>query len=412
MHIPQTLRTTVLASTFALVASVLVTQVMIQGMGVQMASLHGGNSGAGYCGNYVVEAFLGEECDEGDQNGVPGMDCSDRCEMTEDFDDLDDLDIEGDTTGIGDIGAGIGEDPLDDDATSEQETPLQRSQDHKDWIEEMRRRRQEIQDRIEAKRRNDRENANRERDERETRRDEEGQLRSDLLCYDKTGELTDDREKCDKDQSQFLHSEKLDDTVAKDFLRKKFQGDNVAEKHRAHLIATMQDARVRLQDLLASNNHRDDVTVYFNESINWLDRGITYFSEGPKSNQEIQQMVAPVKQLLSQAKVLVQQEKKLPSEPVDINPIIAKTERLLLKFRESFVALANGGVELDQDALTAYVDAAGQFVEIRSACAEDEMQCGQLNNVLEKLKEVQGPILEAFGKYPEIYEAVQAKFAE
>jgi len=98
MHIPQTLRTTVLASTFALVASVLVTQVMIQGMGVQMASLHGGNSGAGYCGNYVVEAFLGEECDEGDQNGVPGMDCSDRCEMTEDFDDLDDLDIEGDTT--------------------------------------------------------------------------------------------------------------------------------------------------------------------------------------------------------------------------------------------------------------------------------------------------------------------------
>jgi hypothetical protein len=111
-----------------------------------------------------------------------------------------------------------------------------------------------------------------------------------------------------------------------------------------------------------------------------------------------------------QAKFLIQKEKALPKKPVHIAPVVLKTENLLLKFRESFIALAQGGVELDQSALTAYVDASGAFVEIRKACETSETECVRLNAVLEKLKEVQEFIQEAFGENPEIFEAVKAKF--
>ena len=231
-----------------------------------------------------------------------------------------------------------------------------------------------------------------------------------LRCFTADGELTTNRSDCDAQQSTILKPEVIDEDIAKERIRKKLLGEDIANKQRAELIETMQDARARLRTLSEGAGHSEEVSLYLSDSIAWLDRSITYFSEGPKNIDEIKQMVAPVKQLLTQAKALIQKEKALPTERVDIMPIVAKTERLLLKFRESFVALAQGGVQLDQNALSAYIDAAGKFEEIRTACAVNSKECSRLNGVLEILKSAQGPLQEAFGTNPEIYEKVQAKF--
>jgi len=365
------------------------------------------------CGNGMVEGT--EECDKGDANGTADAECSKNCKHVERPNPTDD---DG-TVGVPPNTETTTSTPSttqtsdDDDGVVQQVRPAAQENIR---IDELRRKREEIEERLKAQKQLDREKAakakeaNIEHEEEVVTAETAEAPESELLCYDTAGVLTDDRQLCDTDQGQFLTTESVDDETAQVALLKKFKGDNVAESHRADLISTMQSARVRLNTLLASDNHEDDVTKYLGESIAWLDRGITYFSEGPKSSEEVQQMVLPVKQLLVQAKDLIQQEKALPAERVEIAPIVVKTERLLLKFRESFVALARGGVELDQDALTAYVDAAGQFVEIRSACAANAMECGRLNSVLELLKTVQGPIQKAFGENPEIYEAVQAKF--
>lgn len=367
------------------------------------------------CGNGSLNN--NEECDKGDANGTADAECSKNCKHVERPNPTDD-DDDG-TVGVPPNTETTTSTPSttqtsdDDDGVVQQVRPAAQENIR---IDELRRKREEIEERLKAQKQLDREKAakakeaNIENEEEVVTAETAEAPESELLCYDTAGVLTDDRQLCDTKQSQFFTTESVDDETAQVALLKKFKGDNVAESHRADLISTMQSARVRLNTLLASDNHEDDVTKYLGESIAWFDRGITYFSEGPKSSEEVQQMVLPVKQLLVQAKNLIQQEKALPAEPVEIAPIVVKTERLLLKFRESFVALARGGVELDQDALTAYVDAAGQFVEIRSACAANAMECGRLNSVLELLKTVQGPIQEAFGENPEIYEAVQAKF--
>ncbi|MBT4119665.1 MAG: DUF4215 domain-containing protein [Candidatus Peribacter sp.] len=358
------------------------------------------------CGDGIVHNDH-EVCDEGTKNGTSESGCSKECKKIEEQNDDDYDDDKGSNTSINNQ-------PENPNKPTVKPAAPKPNDDNKEKerIEELRQKRKEIEERIAAQKKIDRENAQNQKDAVQARRDEAKERKSELLCYNASGELTDDRSLCDTNQSQFVRGGDVDDTTAKEILRKKFQGDDAAEKHRANLLTTMQNSRVRLGGLLESNGHRDEVTAYLKQSIEWLDRGITYFSEGPKDTQEIQQMVGPVKQLLTQAKILIQEEKELPSEPVQIDPIVLKVERLLLKFRASFVALAQGGVELDQDALTAYVDAAGQFVEIRGACAADSTACGRLNRVLEILKTVQGPIQDALGENPEIYEAVQAQFAE
>ena len=374
-----------------------------------------------YCGDGYTQKSANEECDKGDDNGKDNSDCSSVCKKIEDdtnASQASSLSINT-TTRSSSARSSINSNQsvTSSNGNEDQNTntssgtrPAAPDEDERKRLEELQNKREEMQKRIEESMRKAREEANRLRDEAQARQDSAEEQRKDLLCFDSTGELTDDREQCAEDQSQFLRPEELDDEEARERIRKKLLGEDIAEKHRAELLATMQDSRLRLQNLLSNNGHRDEVVRYLNQSIEWLDRGITYFSGGPKNIQEIQQMVAPVKQLLSQATSLIQEDKDLSPERVEIDPIVMRTEILLRKFRESFIALAQGGVELDQEALSSYVDAAGLYVEIRNACVEDQTQCGRLNNVLEKLKEVQEFLQQAFGENPEIYEAVQAKF--
>lgn len=240
-----------------------------------------------------------------------------------------------------------------------------------------------------------------------------------LRCYSAAGELTEDRSKCDPDQQRHLRPEQkpiatqeIDEEVVREELRKKLLGDDIAEKHRKELLDTMQNARERMLALKDTNNFRQEVLDYFDQSIAWLDRGITYFSEQSRSLHEVQQMVAPVRQLLSQATGLVQQEKRInAAEQVTIDPILEKTERLLLKFREAFIALSQGGVSLDPIALAKYGEAAEIFVESREACINDHMACKRLNDILAALQVAQGPLEKALSENPEIYQKVQEKFS-
>jgi DNA repair ATPase RecN len=160
------------------------------------------------------------------------------------------------------------------------------------------------------------------------------------------------------------------------------------EERRSELLITLQTAKEKLQVLQNINHHSQEVRNYFDDSIAWLDRGVSYFSEMPRNIEEIEQMVSPVRQLLSQAAKLVEKEKKLPDDLPAIDPILKKTERILEKFRESFIALAQGGIELDQEALASYVKAFGMYQNVKEVCMKDRTQCTQLNIILEHLAKV------------------------
>ncbi|MBT5237487.1 MAG: hypothetical protein HOG89_04450 [Candidatus Peribacter sp.] len=164
--------------------------------------------------------------------------------------------------------------------------------------------------------------------------------------------------------------------------------------------------------MYASGNYDGEVQQYFEASITWLDRGMTYFSTGDRTLEEIQQMAEPVRELVEQASALVQQKLNLPSTRPDINPIVDKTDRLVRKFRESFIVLAQAKVALDRDALEKYVEAANLFANVKTLCLEDSNQCTRINDVLDILKVVQDPLQEQLEDNPEVFKKIQEMFEE
>ncbi len=241
---------------------------------------------------------------------------------------------------------------------------------------------------------------------------------SGLRCFDSAGTLTENRALCDAHQKQFLQpAQQGTSTVESDAktvheeIRKKLLGDNIAEQRKTELLQTLQQAKDRIALLLKTGTHTPAVTTYLNDSVTWLDRGIAYFTQQPANIDEAKQMVAPMQKLLSQVTTVIQQELQtngqLPSKAVVIDPILLKTESLLAKFRASFVALAQGGVQLETVSLGKYAEAEQVFSEIRDVCISNRMQCNRLNEVLGLLKEAQGTLQDALNKNPEILKKVQ-----
>ena len=108
----------------------------------------------------------------------------------------------------------------------------------------------------------------------------------------------------------------------------------------------------------------------------------------------------------------MQQKLNLPSTRPDINPIVDKTDRLVRKFRESFIVLAQAKVALDRDALEKYVEAANLFANVKTLCLEDSNQCTRINDVLDILKVVQDPLQEQLEDNPEVFKKIQEMFEE
>jgi cysteine-rich repeat protein len=234
-----------------------------------------------------------------------------------------------------------------------------------------------------------------------------------LHCFDSAGNIVNDRSRCDRGQEQYLFNrQNVSDEEVRKELSHKLLGDNATEEKRMHLLKSLGNARTRMDKIYASGNFDGEVQQYFEASIEWLDRGVTYFSTGDRNLEEIQQMAEPVRQLVEQASSLVQQKHNLPSTRPDISPIVVKTERLVMKFRESFIALAQAKVELDRDALEQYIEAANLFANVKTLCLEDSGQCTRINDVLDILKNVQGPLQKQLENNPEVYKRVQEKFEE
>ena len=375
-----------------------------------------------FCGDGVVQTKLGEQCDRGDKNGVAGEECSSSCIKRTIIDEPQDDDDDESQSG-GTQSSSTAPSSKASSSANQQTTTNENDDDDGDANDAEEARLKQLREQREALQKQLEENMRRAREQREAQEsqtvdvetEEAEQPESLLVCFNEAGELVSNRELCAPNQEQFIISASdLKDEDIRNELRRKFLGENAAQLRQQELLESMQKARNRLQELLDKGEHRPEVATYFTEGINWIDRGIEYFSAAPRSLEEVQQMVSPVKQLVAQAQGLIQQEQNLPTEVSsrDITPILKKTERLLLKFRESFVALAQGGVELNQDALAKYVEAAELFNEVANTCVESGERCEDINQVLELLKVAQGPLQEDLGENPEILQAVQEKFAE
>ena len=236
----------------------------------------------------------------------------------------------------------------------------------------------------------------------------------ELRCLDADGNSTTDRSKCDYKKEQEIQKpvvKNIPEEEVKVKIRENVLGSDIAQKRSDALLTTLRDLRARTATI-ANEEFNDEVEQYLQDVLDWLDRGIEYFSSEQRSLEDIERMTAPVRQLAEQTSVLIKQQKNLPLERPDINPILTKTETLLAKFRESFVALAQGQVALPQESLQAYVEAVNLYDTIKVLCTEDADECSRINEVLEKLKLVQAPLQKALDANPEIYKAVQAKFED
>ena len=360
-----------------------------------------------FCGDGFTQKIMGEECDEGILNGteISGqVRCTTTCTYPPppppppvDNDDDDDSN-------------GQGNQQVRPAAPSNQPTNLddlrrKKNKQEKQLREAMRKSREEAEKR--AQNVPDGEDNDDDETIAETGNDD------GLHCFDSAGNIVNDRSRCDRGQEQYLfHRQDISDEEVRTELSRKLLGDNTTEEKRMHLLASLESARSRIDKMSASGNYDGEVQQYFEASIAWLDRGIMYFSTGDRTLEEIQQMAEPVRQLVEQASALVQQKLNLPSTRPDINPIVDKTERLVRKFRESFIALAQAKVALDRDALEKYVEAANLFANVKTLCLEDSEQCTRINDVLNILKKVQGPLQEQLEDNPEVFKKIQEMFEE
>jgi|GEM_PF-1268341 len=234
-----------------------------------------------------------------------------------------------------------------------------------------------------------------------------------LRCIDADGKSTTDRTKCDYQKEQEVQKPVVIDIPEPEIkkqIRENILGSDIVQRRSDALLVTLRDLRTRTANIANGEEFNDEVETYLQDVLDWLDRGIEYFSSQLRSLEDITKMTQPVRQLAEQTSVLIKQQKNLPMERPDINPILTKTDTLLAKFRESFIALAQGQVALPAESLQVYVDAVNLYDTIKPLCLEDADQCNRINEVLEKLKLVQTPLQEALEANPEIYKAVQEKF--
>ncbi len=343
-----------------------------------------------YCGDTIVQRILGEECDEGERNGSSGSVCSSRCTKmipptVKEDDDTFDTD---------------GKNQMRTSSTAERKK-----------LVELQIKQEDIRQQLEINMPNigqqkDATNAS------QTVREEKKS--ADLYCFDSAGNLVKDRSKCYSDQKKLIRSDeaRVEEVEARNEIRKIFLGEDIAERRRAELLSSIELARTRIRALIEGGRYAGTVTEYLKQSIDWLDRGFTYFSEQPRSLDEIQQMVTPLQKLLSQISDLIFRSENLPAERKEITPILAKTERILLKFREAFIALVQGGVELDPYAFELFMKANSLFAEVGSTCVVDQLSCNRLGDVLEILKLVQEPLQADLILHPAILQKLEEKFAQ
>ena len=81
--------------------------------------------------------------------------------------------------------------------------------------------------------------------------------KSDLLCFDSEGSLTDDRSRCDREQGKFIRGGdgNISEQKAREEIRKEFLGTDVEDRRRANLLESMNDAQRRIAVL------RDGMTI-------------------------------------------------------------------------------------------------------------------------------------------------------
>lgn len=360
-----------------------------------------------FCGDRKTQKDLGEECDDGDKNGTALSECSSICKKR-----ILEQKSSASTSSVPSQQSSVNNEKERQEKAEKQRLEQLREQAEKQrqLLEEQMRQAREQREQLQEQGTTVIDVETEPETETETEEPE-----SALVCFDAAGNLVSDRQECAPDQEKFVGVETtVSDDDARKELRKQLLGDNAAEVRSMTLIATMEHAKERLQKLLETYDHREEVRTYLQDGIAWLDRGIAYFAAEQRSLDEVQQMVPPVKQLLAQAADIVQAESGLPDVVTagDVTPILQKVERLLLKFRESFIALAQGGIELNKDALEKYVEAAEEFNAIANTCSVTGERCSEVHNVLELLKVAQGPLQDSLGKNPEIYQKVQEKFAE
>ena len=383
------------------------------------------------CGNGVTEG--NEECDDG--NGDNADDCSDRCRKAFCGDSIvqnwEECDLgrsngmyecdsycrkrqynstPGGTTGDdGTITIGNPPPPPSSVSSSQPSRGNTTSQEDETWkrmMEEMKKRSEEDQKRMEAQ------------------MEEQRRMQGFMGCFNSSGMWTSNRSECDENQRKHLKEQivEIDQNIrqkvkpvpvqtipeeqVREEIRENLLGDNITEEHRKKLLSVLEEAKTRMT-LLSKQELAPEVTDYLKRAIEWLDQGVVYFSSGVNAPEEIRLMNQPVRDLMKQVGDLIASQKQLPKELPKIDPIVEKTELLVNKFRNAFVLLAQNGIGLDQTSLQAYVDAAQHFAEVKPACVDRGLNCGDLNQVLEKLKLARPWLEDQLNAHPDIAKKVQ-----
>ncbi len=253
---------------------------------------------------------------------------------------------------------------------------------------------------------------------------------SALGCTDAKGLWTTDRSECSYQET--VHPDPVYvnpevEAAQQEEIRRKMMDRYVAEEQSsqkqflvAGLIGETLERLVAVRDanLLSSPEQQK----FVDDSIQWLRGGQEYFATPGRTDDEVAQMSGYIRQIVDYAQQVTDEARKARIAATgslpEIGAIFGRTEKMLNVFPDVLAVLSTEGVEINQDVINAYGAIATRFAEIRNACMLDAKVCGQLDEVLGGLEQLQAYVISAInaaGK-PEvetlINEVVRARLAQ
>ncbi len=228
-----------------------------------------------------------------------------------------------------------------------------------------------------------------------------------LGCTNANGLWTTDRSDCA--YHQIIHPDPVYvdpqvEAAQQEEIRRKMMDRYVAEEQSAQkqfLVASLigetleRLVAVRDANLLASPEQQK----FVDESIQWLRGGQEYFSTPGRTDDEVSQMSGYIRQIVDYAQQVTDEARKARIAATgslpEIGAIFGRTEKMLNVFPDVLAVLSTEGVAINQEVIGAYGAIATRFAEIRSACILDANVCGQLDEVLGGLEQLQTYVLAA-----------------
>jgi len=202
-------------------------------------------------------------------------------------------------------------------------------------------------------------------------------------------------------------------------LRERFLQEERRGEKRVELLDLIEKVHARMEIIRDSRAFPDETADMIAKAVTWLEDGHEYFSTTDGSEEAVASMALSIKKLLEIVEKAAEEEGATapsgqPRAPApDIDSIIARTERLLGKFRDAYGIILRENATVPQEVYAAYDQASVILSDVKKTCESDQNTCMDLDAVLDAIVLLKQPLeagIEEIGR-PEIREEIEKIFS-